>query len=362
VSADGGGAFRFTGVVATTNGSLDVYPAGTDDAWGRDPITFDAAAAAGAYDVKPGRVAFTNTERTNVDYADIRIYVEGPTGYCRTITTAQSGEVAAMPPSAGYATVRYRDSYGMSWGGVEWWAEPQLSVAAGALAAGQITVSEKAAHWMWIQSPYWWSGPPGSKVTLLLDNWTTPMTANFWASPGWPANAPDYNYRTTFHGTSTGQAGFVTLTVPKGAKPGYAWDFHAYRSDPIPVPLTKNRSRLELSAGFEVCTLKANPTRVSSSGRVKLSGVVPTQGHEGAKAGLKKKVTVYSRTTAAKGQPADWNATKKGWKVAGTVRTSGLGAYSFTVRPARTTWYIVRYLGDDWYYGGYTAPLKVTVR
>lgn len=38
------------------------------------------------------------------------------------------------------------------------------------------------------------------------------------------------------------------------------------------------------------------------------------------------------------------------------------GSCTGSLRPQRSTWYIVRYPGDDWYWRGYTAVTKVTVR
>ena len=44
-------------------------------------------------------------------------------------------------------------------------------------------------------------------------------------------------------------------------------------------------------------------------------------------------------------------------------RADGFGRYhTGSLRPQRTTWYIARYPGDDWYWRGYTAVTKVTVR
>jgi hypothetical protein len=356
-TTDAAGRYTFTGVTVTTKGTLDAYPADSYDAWGRDPVSFTAGAAAGAYDIAPGSVPFANTDQTGVNYSSIRVYTSGSGGYCRTTVTSQSAQLAAMPPDMDYAIVRYRDDYGVAMGGIEWMGGT-LAISPSAVAVGQITVSEKAAHWIWIDSPYWASGAPGSKITLALDNWMTPMTASFYASPDWP-NAANISYSGTFQGTSTGEAGFVTLQVPKTAKPGYSIFFYAYRTDPITA--NGGYSRFDVTASFEVCTLKASPARVARGGAVKLQGIVPTKGHWGSKAGLKKKITVYSRATATKLQPTDWNA-KKGWKKLTDARTNGLGAYSLTVRPTKTTWYVVRYMGDDWYYGGYTAVLKVTVR
>ena len=357
-TADAAGNFTFTGVPELARGSLDAYPSGSGDMWGMDAV-FSTSTAAGAYIIAPGRVPFGNSNRTGVEYADIRVFTEGSKGYCRTIVTGQSAEVAAMPPDVTYATVRYRDRLNLSMGGTEWWAAT-IPVASARTSGGQIAVSEKSAHWMWVHSPVFASGPPGSKVRLILDNWAQPISARFHGDPGWP-NGKTVNYGKMFRGTSTGQAGFVTLTVPKNAKPGYAFDFWATRSDSIPVAVTGGSSRLELSAGFEVCTLKARPKKVARNGRVTLSGVVPTQGHEGSTAGKRKTVTVFVRGKKA-GQPTDWSAGRQGWKKVGTLRTNGLGAYAGRLRVLRTAWFVVRYPGDDWYYGGYTGLVKVTVR
>jgi len=62
------------------------------------------------------------------------------------------------------------------------------------------------------------------------------------------------------------------------------------------------------------------------------------------------------------GQPTDWSAGRQGWKKVGTLRTNGLGAYAGRLRVLRTAWFVVRYPGDDWYYGGYTGVVKVTAR
>jgi hypothetical protein len=45
----------------------------------------------------------------------------------------------------------------------------------------------------------------------------------------------------------------------------------------------------------------------------------------------------------------------------GRVKANGLGRYARFLRPTRTTWYVVRYPGDDWYWHAYTSVLKVRV-
>jgi len=94
---------------------------------------------------------------------------------------------------------------------------------------------------------------------------------------------------------------------------------------------------------------------------VRLTGIVPTQGHVGSKAGKTKELYVFARTTPA-GQPGAGNPTKKGWKLVGTCKANGLGKYTTSrLRPTRSTWYVVYYPGDDWYWGAFTSVVKVTV-
>ena len=100
---------------------------------------------------------------------------------------------------------------------------------------------------------------------------------------------------------------------------------------------------------------------MAASSSIRLSGVIPTQGHVGPAAGTAKYVTIFKRTTRA-GQPTNWYATRRGWTNAGTVKANGWGKFtSALLRPTRTTWYVVRYPGDKWYWGAYTSVVKVRV-
>jgi hypothetical protein len=146
----------------------------------------------------------------------------------------------------------------------------------------------------------------------------------------------------------------VSVTIPSTATPGYDYDLHVYRAD--------GASGLDLTTYFQVASLKASPTSARRGRSVRLSGIVPTQGHMGTTLGKAKYVTLYQRTKAA-GPPTAWNAAAKGWHKVGTLRANGLGKYqSHLLHPLRTTWYVVRYPGDTWYYAGYTSVIKVAVR
>jgi hypothetical protein len=147
----------------------------------------------------------------------------------------------------------------------------------------------------------------------------------------------------------------ATLTIPATARPGYTYEVHTYRSD-------DRRSYLDLTTGFQVCTLKSSRAVVNKGRRIKLSGVVPTQDHWGTNEGQTKRVTIYRRTRPAPGAPTVWDATSQGWTRVARVTANGFGRYSAYLRPRRTTWYVVRYPGDDWYWSAYTSVLKVRVR
>ena len=146
----------------------------------------------------------------------------------------------------------------------------------------------------------------------------------------------------------------VTVTIPSTATPGYDYDIHVVRTD--------SDSALDIETYYQVASLKASAKSIRHGGSVRLTGVVPTQGHEGGTAGKTKPIVVYQRTKSA-GQPTVWNAASKGWHKVATLKASGLGKYtSHLLHPSRTTWYVVRYPGDNWYFAGYTSVIKVTVK
>lgn len=142
------------------------------------------------------------------------------------------------------------------------------------------------------------------------------------------------------------------VTIPRTAPPGYQYLIGARHHD----------GKLYLVAAFQVCTLKPSVSSITRGSAVTLSGVVPTQGHLGKQAGLRKPVFIYSRSKAA-GPPTVPDATKRGWKLVKVLKTDGHGKFKTGLqRPQRDTWYVAAYTGDDWYWGGYTSVVKVDVR
>jgi hypothetical protein len=225
-----------------------------------------------------------------------------------------------------------------------------LTVNPGEMTGGSLVLDERDAQRIWVVGPYWASGKPGTSATLWLNHYPA----------GWQVGLTGYSeypesFKPRVHAgwTATGaEDAFIKRTVPTSATPGYAYWFNAERLD----------GSLYLSTPFQVCTLKASKTSIRKGTAIRLSGVIPTQGHWGAQRGKAKTVVIYKRTKSA-GQPTAWDATAKGWTKVASVKANGLGKYlSGYLRPKRTTWYIVRYPGDQWYWRGYTSVVKVTVR
>ena len=125
-----------------------------------------------------------------------------------------------------------------------------------------------------------------------------------------------------------------------------------------PTPTARSTSR----PYFQVASLKASRD-VHQAWRFRAPDRRRAHtGAQGGTAGKTKPIVVYQRTKSA-GQPTVWNAASKGWHKVATLKASGLGKYtSHLLHPSRTTWYVVRYPGDNWYYAGYTSVIKVTVK
>jgi hypothetical protein len=237
-------------------------------------------------------------------------------------------------------------------GSVNFWPDEGLefsppSVSAGGTAS-DVTVDEANASRTSVANPWWASGKPGTSVKVAMGNFPAGWTVDFSGYSDWPPSAPTKTFWPT---TTTGVANqFRTLTVPTTATPGYDyWIGEQHRGGP-----------LYLETPFQVASLKPSAATIRRGATVTLTGVIPTRGHQGSTAGLRKTVVLYKRTTSA-GQPLSYSS-PKGWTKVASFMASGLGKYTFRQRPARTTYYIVRYPGDGWYWRAFTSVIHVTVR
>src|SRR5450830_40269 len=352
VTTDGSGEFAFTGVPETGDGELYVYRGDGDgyQSWG------NAFTAGGSnhFVLRPGLVG-AEVWRTSDPSWDwwswLRVETYGSGGGGTTWidgNVADEGDVYAMQPDCDYAVAYPYDNQG-----IEWFAGSPLPVTAVAHGGDTMTFDQYEGRGAWMLAPYWASGKPGTRTVLTLENWPAGYQMSFYGY----SQAPSGQYKDwPYYVESDGSKYYGTsLTIPTTAPPGYDYEFHVYRYD-------DDASDLDLTVYFQVASLKASRTKIDRGGSVRLSGVIPTQGHMGSTSGKSKYVTLYQRTKAT-GPPTTWDATRKGWRKVGTFRANGYGKYhSRLLHPNRTTWYIVRYPGDDWYFRAYTSVTKVTVR
>jgi hypothetical protein len=272
----------------------------------------------------------------------------------------------ALPADARLAALSYYPDEVSLWDVAE---PPEFSnpvqpipVVSGGESGSVVQFVEDKAYRIFFTNSYWASGKPGTALRLAMQNFKQGMTLEFdgasQAPNGVSTTWGDRSYTTTGPLKQT-----VSLTIPATVTPGY--DFDVSATEPV---VRYGTFYLGLSERFQVCTLNSTKLSVKRGGAIRLSGVIPTQGHVGAKAGIVKYVTLFKRTTAASAAPSFWDPTHHGWtKVVGpykngTFKASGLGKYlTGYLRPSRTTWYVVRYPGDSWYWRAYTSVLKVRV-
>ena len=243
-----------------------------------------------------------------------------------------------LPSGDGWAAGEHGTILRTSDGGTSWRRQLNLNT------------DQEDAQRFWIQAPYWASGAPGTKARLTLQQFGKGFRSQLVGYEGYPADAPVRSLGA--HTSMGGRNESKTITIPKSAAPGYWYVVGLQNLDGV----------LYLETPFQVCTLKPSAASVRRGQTVRLSGVVPVQGHEGSKPGVRKQVALYQRASAA-GQPTVWDATKKGWKRVGVVRTDGLGRYAIKApKLSKATWFVVQYAGDKWYWGGYTSVVRVGVR
>lgn len=352
-TTDAQGDFTYTGAPATTQGEIDAYF--TDDngcqSW-NDTFTQNGP---NNFTLRPGATTAEVLRTDSYDgwgWSEARIDTYGTDGGGTTWVTDSSNATVTthalvMAPDYDYAV-----AYPYANQGIEWNAPETLPVTPGTSDGQTMTFDEANGRTAWIESPYWQSGKAGSTVWLYFNNWPKGYEAAFYGYSQWPATAPTKDWN--FFVTCQGKDFLRKMTLPKST-PGYDYELHIWRYD-------DESSALDLTTYFQVASLKASHATVHAGGAVRLSGVIPTQGHLGSEVGKIKFVTVYQRTKAA-GPPSAWNPGAKGWRKVATVRANGYGAYTGPVlHPRHTTWYVVRYPGDGWYYRAYTSVIRVAVR
>lgn len=246
----------------------------------------------------------------------------------------------------------YAGSGTYSLGATYFWIDQGLeypvtqNVMAGTSTGSWVSVAQTDAQRITVTTPYWASGKPGTVAKVRHWNYPAGWPLDYYGYADSPSRKPFKDYADS---TTTGADPFTkSLTIPKTAPAGYQYRIGVYNTAGV----------LQLETPFQVCTLKSTKTAVRKGATVKLSGVVPTQNHWGSTAGKRKYVYLFKRTTSA--APPKGDPIKAGWKFVKRVRCDGYGKYQLgTQTIPRSTWFIVLYEGDDWYWPAYTSVLKV---
>jgi hypothetical protein len=340
--------------VPTTNGEIWAYP-DADSTLARGARTW---VDGNSYDesLYPGRVSVTGYRGGPWgDFTKLIVGLSGSDRYSKgavtaadTSSTPVSGLVDVLDGSYDTGSVKFFWDEGVEF-------SDSIGVTSGATTGTSISVDEAGAQRVWMRSPVWYSGKPGATVRMRLENFPTGWinrVTGYTDDPGETAS------RTFGTWTSPGAtASSLNVTVPSAAKPGYAYWIGFQHVDSTAPDASEYP--LYVEEMYQVCTLKASKTSVKAGTKIRVTGVIPTQGHWGSTAGLKKTVTLYAHKGTAS-VPSTWSP--KGWTKVGSVKTNGLGAYVTPYfKPLKTLTLVVRYPGDDWYYDAYTSTQRITV-
>ena len=351
-TTDAAGNYEVEGVRPSSDGRLIVFP-DNDTRF----VQVDSWPDAGTYTrgVYPGRVALQAARGGRWgDFSSVTVDLMGPGVICTnrvgasTTTTPVLADLEALS-----ATYQGGAAYFFWDEGLEF--DDPITVTMGAASPDTISINEADAQRVWCSSPFWYSGSPGSTVKLALQGYPTGWLNRV---TGFSDDAEGSLTKTygTFEskGTATHR---LSLKVPASAKPGYTYWFNLQHVDGA-----GEEGALYLKESYQVCTMKPSRRAIKKGARIRVTGVVPTAGRWGSETGLKKKVTLYGHNGRVS-VPTIWNPKSKGWFKIADVRTNGRGAYTTRLfKPRKTLTLVVRYPGDDWYYGAYTSAQTVTVR
>lgn len=364
-TTDAAGFYSVSGAPASTHGVLTGIT-GSDE-WTMSELTFTDPGTSN-HDVRLGRVAWSATRggpQAASWQGPLFILISGTsaTGSRFTVfnweptSTPGSGATVTGTSSALPGDVRWTGFWFRANEAAEWSASDPgnvpVPVTAGGTTPLPFTFDQASAYRVLVTEPYWASGRPGTVLHLGLQGFRAAMELSFNGSidPDLHTDWNDKRYTTT-----GAQEQAVRLSVPKKAAPGRAFEIRVSEATAVPA------ASLFFYASFQVCTLNATETSINRGAAVKLSGVVPVAGNTDPGKGKPKYVWIFKRTTAAS-PPTVWDATQQGWKLVARARTDRYGRYhSALLMPARTTWYVARYAGDDEYLKAYTSVRTVRVR
>jgi len=352
-TTDAAGAYSLSGFGAD-GGELWILPFAGDATFARTNLTWSNPGPT-TFDFRPGKTDVTlyrggpwhsdADPASNWHEAVVEVHEQyggafGSTAIFDDGTSSPvSGQAQSLPGHQSTAAVYYH---------MDEVAEVPVSIdTVAGTVAGSLSADQANAMRMTICRPALASGKPGTGVRVALSGFPVGWTGDFRGYPDYPATAPINRRGGPFGSSSTGVQ-YAGAGIPFNATPGY-WYIVALSDG------------LFLETPFQVCTLKSSRATITRGGSVRLHGIVPTEGHWGGKAGKRKRLVLYKRTAKA-AQPTSATS-PHGWTRVTSFRCNGYGKYtSALLRPKRSTWYVVRYPGDNWYWTAYTSVIKVGVR
>jgi hypothetical protein len=355
---DGAGHYQMT-ANATTNGEVYAHPDMGNSTFGRGGRTWTAGGS-DTVDLYPGRISVEayrggRWQGAGTDGVTLRLF--GETEYSRALVYAASATSNAV------GTVDVLDGTYDQGGSVQWFSDEgvevpgPITITSGATLGGTVTAYEADAQRVWVAKPYWGSGKPGATITIARDNF--PAGWRNWVS-GHTDDPNQTSYKE--YGTKVSRGGAIenlSVKIPSTAKPGYR-----YTVDLQHVDASGNFLPLSVEEPYQVCTMKPSKASIRKGAKIRVSGVVPTQGHWGSELGVHKKVWVLWHKGTAAVPKGTTNQALKGWYQVGKVlKCTGTGSYSTAYfKPPATGTFVAYYDADEWYWGAYTSTAKVTVR
>jgi hypothetical protein len=218
-----------------------------------------------------------------------------------------------------------------------------IAVSPGAVAATPVAFDWSSAVRGSIAGPLCrQSGRPGSTIQYTVTNLPAGEQMSFFGqslSPyGWGVEV----YPRVVTSSGAQNVYTVTLRVPKRATVGQVYWVQAERSDDV-------QSMLWLYDDYEVCSFTASHKVIQRGAAVRLRGHIDA-----------RTATLFMRHSRA-GQPG--TAKAKGWTKVADITASAHGRFvTPRLRPSRTTWYVVRYRGENGGFTAFTPVAKVAVR
>jgi hypothetical protein len=339
--------------VATDDGEIWAYPDATT-AFARRGQTWAAGATYPSLDIYPGSITVSAARDGQWNtFDDLTLSLSGDQAY--TWGSRTTSDTTTSP-----ATVQMEALEGEYTGGsVNFWPDEglefasALTVTPGPAPGDAIAVSESAAQSVRF-SGYAYSGKPGATVKLSRVGFPAGWR-NYVTGGSDPSGEPYKEYGVKISQGAAREP--LSVKVPGTAKPGYSYWIGLQHIDAAGIV-----QPLYIETAYQVCTIQPSKTSVTRNARIRVSGIVPTEGHWGSRAGDRKSVVLWWHKGAAP-VPATWDPRAQGWHAVSTFTTSGTGSYrSPYFNVSRTGTCVVRYDSDDWYYGAYTSTAKVTVR